>query len=299
MKHAFIASQGASYPVLLMCQQLGVSRSGYYRYLAPKSEGAVSSEEADRTLLEKIAVIFEAKKKRYGSPRIHAELQQQAVVCSRGRVARLMRAEGLCALSGKKYRRRRERQDVTETKNLLLEHDIRPTRVNQVWHTDITMIATDEGWLYLAGVMDGLSKRIVGYAVDDHMRTDLVIEALRSAVKRRARQKCLIHHSDRGSQYTSYAYQRELTVQKMLPSFTAKGACLDNACMESFWATLKKELVYPQKRFVTRDKARQAVFEYIHVFYNRERLHSSLGYTSPELFEALQQPSAALDSLAA
>lgn len=217
-----------------MCQQLGVSRSGYYRYLAPKSEGAVSSEEADRTLLEKIAVIFEAKKKRYGSPRIHAELQQQAVVCSRGRVARLMRAEGLCALSGKKYRRRRERQDVTETKNLLLEHNIRPTEVNQVWHTDITMIATDEGWLYLAGVMDGLSKRIVGYAVDDHMRTDLVIEALRSAVKRRGRQKCLIHHSDRGSQYTSYAYQRELTVQKMLPSFTAKGACLDNACMESF-----------------------------------------------------------------
>ena len=282
-----------------MCQQLGVSRSGYYRYLAPKSEGAVASEEADKTLLEKIAMIFEAKKKRYGSPRIHAELQQQAVVCSRGRVARLMRAEGLCALSGKKYRRRRERQDVTETKNLLLEHDIRPTRVNQVWHTDITMIATDEGWLYLAGVMDGLSKRIVGYAVDDHMRTDLVIEALRSAVKRRGRQECLIHHSDRGSQYTSYANQRELAAQKMLPSFTAKGACLDNACMESFWATLKKELVYPQKRFATRDEARQAVFEYIYVFYNRERLHSSLGYTSPELFEALQQPSAALDSLAA
>jgi len=299
VKHAFIASQGASYPVLLMCQQLGVSRSGYYRYLAPKSEGAVSSEEADRTLLEKIAVIFEAKKKGYGSPRIHAELQQQAVVCSRGRVARLMRAEGLCALSGKKYRRRRERQDVTETKNLLLGHDIRPTRVNQVGHTDITMIATDEGWLYLAGVMDGLSKRIVGYAVDDHMRTDLVIEALRSAVKRRGRQECLIHHSDRGSQYTSYANQRELAAQKMLPSFTAKGACLDNACMESFWATLKKELVYPQKRFATRDEARQAVFEYIYVFYNRERLHSSLGYTSPELFEASQQPSAALESLAA
>jgi transposase InsO family protein len=299
VKHAFIASQGASYPVLLMCKQLGVSRSGYYRHLAPKSEGAVASEEADKTLLEKIAVIFEAKKKRYGSPRIHAELQQQAVVCSRGRVARLMRAEGLCALSGKKYRRRRERQDVTETKNLLLEHNIRPTEVNQVWHTDITMIATDEGWLYLAGVMDGLSKRIVGYAADDHMKTDLVIEALRSAVKRRGRQECLIHHSDRGSQYTSYAYQRELTAQKMLPSFTAKGACLDNACMESFWATLKKELVYSQKRFATRDEARQAVFEYIHVFYNRERLHSSLGYTSPELFEALQQPLEGLEILAA
>jgi len=299
VKHAFIAAQGTSYPVSLMCKQLGVSRSGYYRHLAPKSEGAVASEAADKTLLEKIAVIFEAKKKRYGSPRIHAELQQQAVVCSRGRVARLMRAEGFCAVSGKKYKRRRESQDVTETKNLLREHNIRPTEVNQVWHTDITMIATYEGWLYLAGVMDGLSKRIVGYAVGDNMKTDLVIQALRSAVKRRGRHEGLIHHSDRGSQYTSYAYQRELAAQKMLPSFTAKGACLDNAAMESFWATLKKELVYCQKRFATRDEARQAVFEYIYVFYNRERLHSSLGYTSPEVFEALQQPLEGLETLAA
>ena len=161
------------------------------------------------------------------------------------------------------------------------------------------MIATDEGWLYLAGVMDGLSKRIVGYAINDHMKTDLVIEALRSAVKRRGRQEDLIHHSDRGSQYTSYAYQRELMAQKMRPSFTAKGVWLDNACMESFWATLKKELVYCQKRFATRDEACQAVFEYIHVFYNRERLHSSLGYKSPEVFEALQQPLEGLEILAA
>lgn len=163
----------------------------------------------------------------------------------------------------------------------------------------ITMIATDEGWLYLAAVMDGFSKRIVGYALDDHMKTGLVIQALRSAVKHRGRHKGLIHHSDRGGQYTSYAYQRELAAQKMLPSFTAKGACLDNACMESFWATLKKELVHPQARFSTRDEVRQAIFEYIHIFYNRERLHSSLGYESPEVFEALRQPSEALAALAA
>ncbi len=200
MKHAFIAAQGTSYPVSVMCKQLGVSRSGYYRHLAPKREGAAAKEKADRAMLEQITAIFESKKRRYGSPRIHAELQQQEVACSLGRIKRLMRAEGLYAVSGKKYRRRRERQDVTETKNLPLEHDIRPTRVNQVWHTDITMIATDEGWLYLAAVMDGLSKRIIGYAVDDHMKTDLVIEALRSAVKRRGRQEGLIHHSVRGSQ---------------------------------------------------------------------------------------------------
>lgn len=299
MKCAFIEEYQSSYPVSLMCEQLGVSRSGYYRHLAPKSEGASAKEEADRTLLEKITVIFEAKKKRYGSPRIHAELQKQNVACSLGRVKRLMRAEGLYAVSGKKRKHLQESQDATETRNLLLEYDIRPTRVNQVWHTDITMIPTDEGWLYLAGVMDGLSKRIVGYALANHMRTDLVIQALRSAVTRRGRHEGLILHSDRGSQYTSYAYQRELAAQKMLPSFTAKGACLDNACMESFWATLKKELIHPHERFATRDEARRAIFEYIHVFYNRERLHSSLGYTSPELFEALQQPSADLESLAA
>lgn len=299
MKHAFIKERQSSYPVSVMCQLFGISCSGFYSYLAPKSERVLAKEVADQALLEKITSIFEAKKKRYGSPRIHAELKKQEVPCSLGRVKRLMRTNGIYAVSGKKRKRLKEPRAQVETRNLLLEHNIRPTGVNQVWHADITMIATDEGWLYLAAVMDGLSKRIVGYAVADHMKTDLVIQALRSAVKRRGRHKGLIHHSDRGSQYTSYAYQRELAAQKMLPSFTAKGACLDNACMESFWATLKKELVYSQKRFATRDEARQAIFEYIHVFYNRERLHSSLNYTSPEVFEALQQPSDGFAALAA
>jgi putative transposase len=154
VKCAFIASQ-KSYPVLLMCQQLGVSRSGYYRYLAPKSESALAKEEADKVLLEKITGIFEAKRKRYGSPRIHAELKKQQVHCSLGRVKRLMRAEGLYAVSGKKRKRRGEPQEAIEAKNLLLEQDICPTKANQLWHTDITFIPTDEGWLYLAAVMDG------------------------------------------------------------------------------------------------------------------------------------------------
>ena len=147
---------------------------------------------------------------------------------------------------------------------------------------------TDEGWLYLAGVMDGFSKRLVGYAMDDNMKTDIVIQALRSAVTRRKPGKGLIHHGDKGSQYTSYQYQRELRNKHMKASFTGTGACLDNAIIESFWATLKKELVY-QCHFKTRDEARLAIFEYIEVYYNRERLHSSLLYQTPHGFEIAQQ----------
>jgi putative transposase len=162
---------------------------------------------------------------------------------------------------------------------------------------DITYVSTDEGWLYLAGVMDGFSRRMVGYAMADNMKTDLIIQALRSAVTRRKPGKGLIHHGDKGSQYTSYRYQHELASQNMLASFTGTGACLDNAVMESFWASLKKERVYPNERFKTRDEARLAVFEYIEVFYNRERLHSSLLYKTPERFELAQQlqPNALLE----
>ena len=198
-----------------------------------------------------------------------------------------MRKEGLYAVSHKKHRAKYERCDL-ETRNLLLDQP-RPTTINQVWHIDITYVATAEGWLYLAGVMDAYSKRIVGYAVADNMKTDLVLQALRSATTRRKPPSGLIHHGDRGSQYTSYAYQQELKTHRMLPSFTGKGACFDNALIESFWSTLKRELVYPIERFATRDDARVAVFEYIEVYYNRERLHSSLNYETPDTFELSQQ----------
>lgn len=158
--------------------------------------------------------------------------------------------------------------------------------INQVWYVDITYIHTLEGWLYLAGVIDGFSKRLVGYAMAEHMKTDLVIQALRMAVKHRRPDEGLIHHSDKGTQYTSYAYQAELATWSMKPSFTGTGACLDNAYIESFWATLKKELVYTTT-FATREDARAAIFEFIEVFYNRYRLHSALGYKSPVAFESL------------
>lgn len=285
MKFDFIQQHQNEFPIKLMCQQFKVARSSYYAYLKQNDEPS-KREQENRVLLEKIKVIFEKHKKRYGSPRIHAVLKQQGETCSLGRVKRIMRAAGLYALSSKKYKPKQDKSEqvLLEKKNLLLNAENRPKAINQVWHTDITYIPTDEGWLYLAGVIDSFSKRLVGYAMDDNMQTDLVIQALRSAVKTRKPPKGLIHHSDKGSQYTSYIYQRELKNQHMLSSFTGIGACLDNAIIESFWATLKKELVYP-KNFKTRDEARLAIFEYIEVYYNRERLHSSLLYQTPHGFE--------------
>lgn len=161
----------------------------------------------------------------------------------------------------KRTRRYREVDPKTET-----TPGLEITTINQLWHVDITYVPTDEGWLYLAGVIDGFSKRVVGYAMTEHMRTDLVMQALRAAVKRRKPAAGLIHHSDRGSQYASRFYQKELVVQGMLPSFTGKGACFDNAVIESFWATLKRELVYSRESFATRDEARSAIFEFMEVY---------------------------------
>lgn len=195
-----------------------------------------------------------------------------------------MRKAGLYALNTKKCKPKQEKSRLIETQNLLLDEANKPTAINQVWHSDITHVPTDEGWLYLAGTMDGFSKRLLGYAMNDNMKTDLVIQALRSAVSRRKPVNGLIPHSDKGSQYTSYAFETELKHQNMRASFTSTGACLDNAIIESFWATLQKELIY-QNHFKSRDESRLAIFEYIEVYYNRERLHSSLLYQTPEVFE--------------
>ena len=287
MKFNFIKQHQTDFSISLMCQLLKVARSSYYAYLNRKDEPS-KRERANKHLLAKIKIIFTKHKKRYGSPRIHKALGQQGESCSLGRVKRLMRKNGLYALSNKKYKPKQEKARVINTQNLLLDENTKPTAINQVWHSDITYIPTDEGWLYLAGVMDGFSRRLVGYAMDDTMKTELVLQALRSAVTRRKPSKGLIHQSDKGAQYTSYAYQQELRNQSMQASFTGTGACLDNAIIESFWATLKKELVH-QCHFKTRDEARLAIFEFIEVYYNRERLHSSLLYQTPHGFELAQQ----------
>lgn len=288
MKFKFIKQHESEFPITLLCRLMQVARSSYYAYLKRLSREPSKRQQQNETLTAKIKAIFEVNKRRYGSPRIHKALLWQGERCSLGRVKRLMRRAGLYAVSGRKFKPRQDRGRQLETRNLLLEQNIRPTAINQVWHSDITYIPTDEGWLYLAGVMDSFSKRLVGYAMDANMKTDLIIQALRSAVSRRKPGKGLVHHGDKGAQYTSYAYQRELKSHHMLASFTGTGACLDNAIIESFWATLKKELVY-QMHFRTRDEARLAIFEYTEVYYNRERLHSSLLYQTPAGFELAQQ----------
>ena len=284
MRFCFIAEHQHLYPVRVLCGVMNVSRSGFYGYLVRLHREPSLREREEASLLEQIKAIFEESSKRYGSPRIHAELRKRRVVCSLRRVKRLMRQTGMYALLGRKYKHRKTPEVLLETTNLLIP---KPAIVaaNQVWYSDITFIKTAEGWLYLATVMDAYSKRIVGYAMNDTMKTDLVIQALRMATRQRRAPKGLIHHSDKGSQYTSYAYWRELVTWGMLQSFTGTGACLDNAHIESFFATLKKELVY-QTTFATRAAARLAVFEFIEGYYNRWRLHSSLNYQSPADFEA-------------
>jgi transposase InsO family protein len=277
----------SEFPVGLMSRLLEVSRSSYYAFNKGQIREPSKRKTMNEMLLKKIKMIFEQNKKRYGSPRVYKKLRQQGEKCSLGRVKRLMRQAGLYALTPKKHKPQQEKADVTDTRNLLLEPANKPTAINQVWHSDITYVPTDEGWLYLAGVLDGYSKYLVGYAMEDNMKTDLVIQALHSAIIRRKPNLGLIHHSDKGSQYTSYRFQDELNHHKMRASFTGTGACFDNAMIESFWATLKKELIF-HTHFKTRDEARLAIFEYIEVFYNRERLHSSLLYQSPHGFELAQ-----------
>jgi putative transposase len=284
VRYEFIEAHRLMYPVKWLCQGLKVSRSGYYDYLKHQaSERARANEQ----LLEDIKAIHQQSKQRYGSPRIHKTLQAQGKDASLGKVKRLMRREGIYSIVTPTYQPRHyeDKPPGLEMTNLLKQEPFEITMINKVWYVDITYIHTLEGWLYLAGVLDAFSKRIVGYAMAEHMKTDLVIQALRMAVKHRRPEEGLIHHSDKGTQYTSYAYQDELSAWGMRPSFTGTGACLDNAFIESFWATLKKELVH-QTTFATREEAHTAIFEFIEVFYNRYRLHSSLDYISPATFEA-------------
>jgi putative transposase len=285
VRYEFIEAHQAKYPVSWLCEFLDVSRSGYYSY---RKHQPSQREQEDQELVSMIKDIHQQSRQRYGSPRIQKTLQAQGKDPSLGRVKRLMRREGIYSIVTPDFKPNMQEdvQPGLEMTNLLKQEAFHITTINQVWYVDITYIYTLEGWLYLAGVIDAFSKRMVGYAMADHMKTDLVIQALRMAVKHRQPSKGLIHHSDKGTQYTSYAYQDELSSWGMRPSFTGTGACLDNAFIESFWATLKKELVH-QNTFATREEARAAIFEFIEVFYNRYRLHSSLSYKSPATFETL------------
>ena len=284
MKFAFIEKHLAdAFPLDVACDVLGVSRSGYYAWL---KRPASARAERRAQLSRRIKDTFDANRRVYGSPRIHQVLKAQGEAVCQNTVAKLMNEQQIAAKPRRKFVPRTtdssHHQPVAPN---VLDRQFAAPAPDRKWAVDITYIATGEGWLYLAGVIDLCTRRIAGWSMADHMRTDLAADALRMAVARRRPGDGLLHHSDRGVQYASDDYQHLLELHGMEVSMSGKGDCWDNAVMESFWATLKGELVH-HEHFATREQARAAIFEYIEVFYNRNRLHSALGYLSPEAFEA-------------
>jgi len=265
-----------------MCRVLEVSRSSFHAWARREPSARAV---ADRALSGRIAEIHVESGKTYGSPRVHAELRlEDGVRVGRKRVERLMRQAGLSGM----IRRRRGRTTVSvpgiRTAPDLVERDFDPAAVNRLWAADITYIRTWEGWLYLASVMDCYSRRIVGWALADHLRAELVVDALEMAVARRRPDAGLVHHSDKGSQYASLIFTRRCRSVGIDVSMGSRGDCFDNAVLESFHASLKKDLIH-RRSWPTKAEARTAVFEYIETFYNRRRRHSRLGMLSPLEFE--------------
>ena len=268
-----------------MCQVLEVSENGYNNW---RRRGKSKRKRDDEQLAERIEDAYQKHRGRYGSPRIHAELQAQGLHCGRKRVARLMRENNLYA--GKKRRKARttnshHRFPIASNH---LKRDFEASAPNKKWVADITFIETREGWLYLSGVLDTYSRKIVGWAMDKCHDAELVKTALQMALLRRQPAAGLIHHSDRGSEYASTSYQLLLQEQNIQASMSNIGDCYDNAMMESFWATLKEECCGPTI-FASRNEAKVAIFEYIEVYYNRQRIHSSLGYFSPVNYEIKEE----------
>jgi putative transposase len=278
----FIAAEKANHPISLLCAVLGVSRSGYHAWQRrPPSRRA----RQDARLLGLIEPIHRRSGRTYGAPRVHAELRlDHDVRVGRKRVERLMRQAGLSGM----VRRRRGRTTIAapgiRTAPDLVARDFNPAAPDRLWCADITYVRTWEGWLYLASLMDCYSRRIVGWALADHLRAELVDDALQMAIARRRPDQGLVHHSDRGGQYTSLVFTRRCRAVGIEVSMGAKASCFDNAVLESFHATIKKDLIH-RRSWPTKPEARVAVFEYIESFYNRRRRHSTLGYLSPADFE--------------
>jgi len=274
--------KASGFPVSIACELLGVSRSGFHDWLTRSpSDRALT----DAWLTEKIKAIHIANRGVYGAPRIHAELRMaQGIRVGRKRVERLMRQAGISGLVPKKRGKTTIRVPGVRVADDLVQRQFRPTAPNVLWFTDITYLRTWEGWLYLAAVQDAYSRRIVGWQMADHMRTELVVGALEMAVSQRRPEPGLIHHSDQGSQFVSLGFGQAATKAGISRSMGSKGVCWDNAVAETFFATLKKELVY-RRSWPTRRELETAVFDYIESFYNRRRRHTTLGMLSPLEFE--------------
>ena len=266
------------FPIEKMAKLMRVSRSGYYAHL----HRLPSAREKENALLVlAIKEAYQEGRKLYGSPRIHALLQRRGMVCSRKRIARLMQIEEIRAITSRKGSRRKKM--VGEAAPNLLKQNFLANAPNEKWAGDISYIKTGEGWLYLAVVIDLFSRKVVSFSLNSHMRAELVESVLQKAFFRRSPSLGLVHHSDRGSQYTSSSF-RELCLDVGVKQSMNSGSCYDNAAVESFFHSLKTELVY-LKGFPTKKHAKMAIFDYIESFYNRRRLHSTLGYQSPEEFE--------------
>ena len=281
MRYDFIEAHRGRWPVRLMCRVLRVSAGGYYDWRGrPQSKRAARHD----ALVVAIRAIHGEVKARYGSPRMHAELVARGEACCVNTVARLMRRERIAAKARRKFRVTTDSNHGRPVAENLLDRRFEPGAANRAWAADITYVATGEGWLYLAAVEDLHSRRIVGWSMGERIDSRLVVDALEMAVARRLPGEGLVAHSDRGSQYASEHYQRQLAGHGITCSMSRRGNCWDNAPMESFFASLKKELTRGEA-FATREEARASLFEYIEVFYNRIRRHSSLGYKSPAEYE--------------
>jgi putative transposase len=287
MKYHFMGQQ-EQYATALQCRVLGVSVSGYYAWCQRNREDPVSRRaQGNRQLLVQIRTIFEQHRRRYGSPRIYQELQAAGVKCSRKRVARLMRQEQLWACRARRYRKTTDSKHSHPVAANLLDRRFAVQEikaVNRAWAGDITYISTTEGWMYLAVLLDLYSRRVIGWAMDSSLGEELVQRALKMALANRQPPAGVLHHSDRGCQYAAQQYQSRLAESGLVCSMSGKGDCWDNAPVESFFATLKKELIH-QRHYASREEARLEVFEFIEVYYNRQRRHSTLGYLSPSEFE--------------
>jgi putative transposase len=277
VKYRAIQRYSSHFKVVKMCQIMNISRSGYYAFLKrPESERSKRQKE----ILNEIRIIHAENHEIYGAPRITVELNNHGIQAGKGMVGRLMKKNGIKSRTKRKYKATTDSNHKLPVAENILNREFSSNERDKKWVSDITSIWTDEGWLYLAGILDLYDGAIVGWSMDARMEKALVLNALNDACMRRDPQPGLILHSDRGSQYCSYKYQKEIAKKKYICSMSRKGNCWDNAPMESFWGKLKTEWLY-WKRFRTRDEAKQAVFEYIELFYNRKRLRSVNGYIPP------------------
>jgi putative transposase len=278
VRYAFIREHQGEWPVRVLCRVLAVSAGGFYAW---RDRAPSARRQRQDALAVQLKAAYQEVKGRYGSPRLHAELVARGEACCANTVAKLMRAHGLAART---FRRTTDSDHDRPVAANVLDRRFRPAAPNRAWAADITYLPTREGWLYLAAVEDLYSRQVVGWAMGERIDSRLVVEALAMAVRRRCPGAGLVAHSDRGSQYASDHYRRRLAEHGITCSMSRPGNCWDNAPMESFFASLKKELVHGED-YQTRAAARASVFEYIEVFYNRVRRHSALGYKSPADYE--------------